>query len=200
MKQKRKFLRFVSVFIILGCLWTWRYHSLNSYYDSTFTRISQKSYQLGETVSLGQNKIGGYTAAEGYTIRVDAFEILDYEEYIENTGYKVDQMFADPEKVGLVSITLANIDSTSNGIMLTDFVLHGIDNYVGLDWNLLTVANPILQGNHGIQIPQNTEVSLTIPFDMYRSYFNSRTWNNLNEYKWFFKVTSWPEKQLICLT
>lgn len=200
MKQQIKFLRLLSVFIILGCLWTWRYNSLNSYYDSTFTQISQKSYQLGETVPLGQNMIGGYTAAEGYTIRVDAFEILDYEEYIENTGYQVDQMFAVPEKVGLVTITLANIDSTSEGIMLTDFVLHGIDNYVGLDWNLLTVANPILQGNHGIQIPQNTEVSLTIPFDMYRSYFSSRTWNNLNEYKWYFKITSWPEKQLICLT
>ncbi len=32
--------------------------------------------------------------------------------------------------------------------MLTDLALHGVDNYAGLDWDLLVKLNPVLQGNY----------------------------------------------------
>lgn len=56
--------------------------------------------------------------------------------------------------MALVHITLFNDNSVAECVMLSEFKLHGVDNYVGLDWDILTAANPVLQGIMGLVYPR----------------------------------------------
>ena len=76
--------------------------------------------------------------------------------------------------------------------MLTDLALHGVDNYVGLDWELLTKLNPVLQGNFGIHLSPNTEYQLVLPFDLQKAFFGSDTWRHLDKYSMYLHMTSFP--------
>lgn len=181
----------VVVVAILSVAWVWRYVSLNAYYDSLYD-ISYDKYTIGEIVPFEQDWIGGYNQAEGYSVRVDDFVITDYDSYVRSAGITIAQPYAVPEKVALVYITLENSDSNAEGVMLTDLQLHGIDNYVGMDWEMLYALNPILEGNPGIHLPHNSNIQLVLPFDLYRNYFGTHTWNHLHNYEWYLRITAWP--------
>ena len=184
----------IAVVILFSLFWVWRYVTLNEYYDS-ICNIDKTVYYSGEIVPFGEDRIGGYNQADGYSIRVNSFSMVDYISYIKDSEISVDNQFASPEKIALVYITLINDNSDAEGVMLTDLQLHGIDNYIGMDWDLLYEINPILQGNPGICLPHNTEVDLILPFDVYRSYFGSRTWRQLDDYTWYLRITSWPTQK-----
>lgn len=76
--------------------------------------------------------------------------------------------------------------------MLTDLCLHGVDNYASMNGEVLTAANPVLDGSYGIYLSQGEECSITIPFDLYETYFASDTWRNLDEYDFYLHLTSYP--------
>ena len=177
--------------LICTVLWTWRYISMNRYYDS-FGNISEIIYQIGDIVPLDNNRLGGFYQADGYSFRVNSFDIVNYEEYTLETGTQFNNLYKNPEKLGILNITLFNSDSNADGIMLTELKLHGIDNYVGMNWDLLVALNSILEGNVGIKLPHNTEVDLILPYNIPQEYFSSRTWKNLDDYAWFFEIASWP--------
>lgn len=194
MNRKNKIIiRVVFVLVLVVC-WTWRYISLNQFYDG-ISDVESAVFQMGQSVPFEDDRIGGYSQAEGYFICVDSFRIEEYEAYVESNDISFERPFAAPEKIALVSVTLSNSTSEAEGVMLIDLQLHGIDNYVGMDWEMLYALNPILEGNPGIRLPHNTEVQLVLPFDLYRNYFGSFTWNNLSDYEWFLRVTAWPTEK-----
>lgn len=190
-KKLRGILACIAV-ILLAAGWSWRYISLNSYYDS-LSHPEKMVYKMGEIVPFGADYMYKGVSAAGYSVRVDGFEIADYETYAE--GLDLDPAYSGPEKLALVYITLFNESSDAEGVMLTEFQLHGIDNYVGLSRDMLLAANPVLEGNYGIHLSPDTEYGLVIPFELYSELFGGDTWRHIENYEFFFHVTSYPTEK-----
>lgn len=191
-KTKRGVL--VVIFVFLAAVWIWRYISINAFYNA-YAKSEREVYAIGEIVPFGSDYLNKGVSAEGYSLRVDSFEIVDYEAYAERVGCSTNSSFRKPEKLGIVYLTLFNDNSSAEGVMLTDFSLHGIDNYVGMNWELLLSANPVLQGNLGIALSPNTSYTLVMPFELSRPVFSAHTWSSIDEYVFFFHMTSYPTEK-----
>ncbi len=181
----------VGILIVLLCAaWAWRYTTLNHVYKNLCAQ--KELHEIGDVVPFGQDYIGG-ACIDGYSLRVDQFDIVDFGEYISSSDLvDVDDYPSHPEKLALTYITLFNGSSDAEGVMLTDLALHGVDNYVGLDWELLTKLNLVLQGNFGIHLSPNTEYQLVLPFDLQKAFFGSDTWRHLDKYSMYLHMTSFP--------
>lgn len=193
MKSKRFAAICISV-ILLSALWAWRYISLNNYYSSLSDR-SRKVYPAGEYVAFDTDWVTKDVSANGYTIRIDDFAVVDYEAYIASLDTEYDAPYRKPDKLALVYITLKNENSTEEGVMLTDLKLHGIDNYVGMDWDVLVMANPVLKGNYGIRLAQGKEYQLILPYDLEEEYFGKNTWRNIDDYMFYLHITAYPAEK-----
>lgn len=194
MKKKTRALVICAVLILLAALWIWRYVTMNAYY-SALSGSRREVYEVGEIIPFGEDHIEVNTQANGYSIRVDKFEILDLADFLSGAPIPAEQVHTNPDKVAVVYITLFNDHSTAPGIMLTDLDLHGVDNYANIDWELLAAANPVLQGNYGISLSPETEYSVVLPFALYEQYFGADTWKNVNHYTWFLHITAYPTEK-----
>lgn len=198
MKTKFKIFLCVVIVILVTTVWCVRYVSLNSYYASV-SNNSRAVYQLGEIVSFGEDYINKDMSIPGYSIKVNRFEIQQFDEYTKALGINQDDIYSKPKKLALVHITLFNDNSVAEGVMLSEFKLHGVDNYVGLDWDILTAVNPVLQGSYGISLSPGTQYDITLPFDLYEEHFGADTWKSINEYQLFLHITAYPVEKDIKL-
>ena len=111
MANKRKRLIIFTIVFLLGVLYVWRYVQLNASYQRMQTGWDE-IYYLGEEVSLGENHIDNSIQANGYSIRVDAVQIVDTAEYMEEKGLSSDSRGASlPEHLALLSATIKNKDN-----------------------------------------------------------------------------------------
>ena len=198
--MKKKYVRvaFVAFLVITVVAWVWRYCALNDYYSSRSTR-HQEFFSSGEMVPFGTDYIAQGMYAEGYSIRVDDFEIVDYNKFISDSGVNIEQNALAPERLALVSITLRNENSKEEGVMLTELELHGIDATVGMNWSLLLAVNPVLQGNYGISLRQGSEYSFVLPYNLQEEYFGNDTWRNMEEYHFWLQITGFPTQREIAV-
>lgn len=128
---------------------------------------------------------------------MEHFEILNTEEYVQSLNLEADEYRSLGEKTALVYITLFNQNSDAQGVMLTDFSLRGIDNIVSMDRDLLTASNPVLQGNYGISLSPGTSYNLILPYTLQEEYFSRWTWNNIEKYDMYLRVTVAPTEKVI---
>lgn len=191
MKKKVKYFCTWLTVLSLVCAAIYRYITLNEYYSS-LSNQRKEIYSAGEIVQFGENYLNPGVCFNGYSIRVDKLEIVDSITYLNSIPNSIDPNAVVPEKLALVYITLFNEDSDAEGVMLTELGFHSIDNYATMDWELLTVINPILEGNYGIRLSPNTSYSLILPFSFYERYFASDTWNNLEECTFYLHITGYP--------
>lgn len=191
MKIKGKTILSIIIVALIAATWGIRYTSLNSYYSSV-SNNSRKVHPLGEIVSFDDNYMNKGLCVPGYSIRVNKFEICHFDDYVEYLSLDPNELFSKPDRVALVHVTLFNQNSTADGVMLTEFKLHGLDNYVGLDWDLLSVANPVLQDSYGISLSQGTQYDLVLPFDLYQDHFGTDTWKSIDKYHFFLHITAYP--------
>lgn len=158
--------------------------------SSRLTTIDTEIYKIGDIVPCEDDRIGGYTPTPGYEFRVDQYQMVDTQTYLESMGIPMTQNISD--KLVIVTITLFNRDSDAEGIMLTDLQLHGIDNYAGMNITLLANLNPILKNNPGIQLQKGKQVELKLPFDLYSVHYSSHTWQHIEEYPLYLRISAWP--------
>lgn len=193
MKNSKKTIFAVIVILLVSVLWLWRYTTLNQYYQE-LNQSSVVCYQMDDEVPFGTDYIEWNVPANGYYISVDGFEILDYQEYLDAAPFDLEPVL-ESDGIALVHITLRNENSTDPGIFLSDFSLHGIDSVQGMDWQILTAANPILNGGHGIQLKQGTQEQFVLPFYIRKDSLGSDTWNSLEDYTFYLRVTSFPTQK-----
>ena len=91
----------------------------------------------------------------------------------------------------LVYVALFNSDCDEAGVTLTNINMHGIDSYIGLDYELLRKSNPVLEGNIGIHLPHDSEYKLILPYNIYKNQLLA-DWNHLDTCKLFLHITSSP--------
>ena len=192
MKKKMHAMLICVILLLCAGGWIWRYFSINAYYAS-LSDNTKAIYSAKEIIPFGTDYMSDSVCVDGYSIRVDGFEIVDFGAYVKTL--ELTQTFYRPDKLALVYITLFNENSSAEGVMLTELGLHGVDNYAGMDWDLLLALNPVLQGNFGIHLSPNTEYSLVLPFGLYKAYFGNSTWQNLEDYKFFLHITAYPTEK-----
>lgn len=194
MKRKHIIVLILALVLIAG--WTWRYVTMNAYYDSLVI-AEKETYQIGDVVPFGDDLGGWTTNLNGYSLRVDKFEVQDFDTYAESINFKPDEYYIPGERVALLYVTLFNEDSDAEGVMLTDFQLRGVDTTIYLDWDMLLAANPVLGENYGIQLLHGTEYSVVLPYKVQEDLFTAWTWNHFDDYDLFFRLTSHPTEKII---
>lgn len=190
MKKKRRLILFVVLLAAAVC-WFWRYRSLNTYYQSLSTQQTV-CYPMGEKVPFGEDYLEKDMNAAGYYIQVNRFEILSYEEYTATLDAPLSRRGDPPERIAMVYITLYNEDSTQDGVMLTELTLHGVDSLSSLDWDALLASNPVLEGSFGISLVPGASYDLVLPYSLFESSYSIYTWNHLEDYEFFLRITAFP--------
>lgn len=193
MNRKRYFL-LIGV-LLLGLLlvagWCWRFSSLNRFYwDISKQKIAV--YGTHEMVWFEDDYLEKDLQADGYGIRVDNFSIESYQEYMNANNYPIPEGEKPPQRIALVTVTLYNENSTANGVMLPELMLHGIDSYSNVDWDVLYAANPVLNNKPGINLKQGSECTLVLPFPLFEKLYNAQTWDNMDDYEFFLRITFYP--------
>ncbi len=189
MKKRIRLIAVVTVVALLAAGWTWRYVTMNRYYDD-LNNGDYKLYQAGEPVPFEDDGNDKDTNLNGYSIRVDGYEVRDYDDYLTAAQITPPQDENDPEKIALVYVTLINESCQGGGVTLTDFKLRGIDSAIPMDWDVLLLANSVLQGNTGITLATQSECALVLPFMLKEEAFSRGTWNKIEDYKVYLQVTS----------
>lgn len=194
--MKKKHIAVLMVILLLVVGWTFRYVTMNTYYDSLTTN-SKEIYMIGDVVPFEDDMGEMWVNLNGYTVKVERFEILNTEAYIQSLNLEANEYLSLGEKVALVYITLSNENSDAEGVMLTDFSLRGIDNIVNMDWDLLAASNPVLQGNFGISLSPGTDYNLILPYTLQEEYFSTWTWNHIENYNMYLRMTISPTEKVI---
>lgn len=191
MKKKIKLGAILVIVVILSVAWCWRYLSLNKYYQSEYGTTTAY-YSTGDLVSFDDNISVGGLSWDGYSIKVNSARIVDCEDYLAEYNMTLDNLDNAPDKVCEVTITLYNASSTAKGVYLNDIILHGLDNYTDMNRDLLAVANPVLKGALGISLAANTEYTVRLVYNLREMHFTKYTWEHLDDYKLWLKLTSSP--------
>lgn len=182
MKKIIKWLTALLV-LVLAAGWVWRYTTMNVWFNSFLKERRTEIYQIGEDVSFNH----------GYSMRVNEFEIVDYEAYVSAQGLP-EPGGIHPEKLALVYVTLENVDSDAEGVMLTDLSLVGVDISLSSNASVLTAINPILEGNYGVHLDKGAKCDLILPFELRQSRFGGGTWRHLDRYSLFLDLPASFEK------
>lgn len=185
------FLGLILLVVLLAAGWYWRFSNLNRFYWSLSQQKTQV-YNFQEMVWFEDDYLDKDLQANGYGIRVDNFTIQNYQAYMAENDYSVPEGENPPQKIALVTVTLYNEDSTADGVMLPELMLHGVDSYSNLNWDLLYAANPVLKNKLGIHLEQGRECTLLLPFPLFEKLYSSKTWKTLDDYEFFLRITYYP--------
>ncbi len=195
MKRGIKWGLIILAVAVLAGLWTWRYVTMNAWYDSFSKSEGVEYHQMAERLAFGENRLSSGETADGYFIKVNSFEIVDYRDFLADWTPPEDfEPLFRPDKLALVRVTLYNEDSDAVGVLLTSLGLHGDDAYAGMDWDLLTALNPVLEGAYGICLPKGAEYDLVLPYGLFSDNFSGWTWRHIETYPWVLHLTAWPKE------
>lgn len=197
MKDKKKFWLIFSVAAVVLFVWMIRYKAINQDCRQRWSANTEKTYSVGEIVPIAPDFVGYNLAAEGYMLRVNRFEIVDYRAYTSALQYDGADRSRIPDKVALVSVTVSQQNSPAEGFPLTELSLYTTDMLMNMDWDLLGVVNPILDGATGIRLQDGASCDILLPFDLYRYRFTSAEWNRLEQSNIWLQVTNYPTRKIV---
>ena len=173
------------------------YKAINQDYRQRWSANTEKTYSVGEIVPIAPDFVGYNLAAEGYMLQVNRFEIVDYRAYTSALQYDGTDRSRIPDKVALVSVTVSQQNSPAEGFPLTELSLYTTDMLMNMDWDLLGVVNPILDGATGIRLQDGASCDILLPFDLYRYRFTSAEWNRLEQSNIWLQVTNYPTRKIV---
>jgi hypothetical protein len=193
MKKLRRNLATFGIITVLSTLWVIRYNALNAAYSRR--DVITATYAVGDVVPFDKDYISWGMTAAGYSMSVDSFSIMDYDECIEFFNLSPNSVadeLSPPERVGIATVTLYNDTSDAPGVMLFELMLHGLDMYSDINLELLVSINPALNGVYGVSLAHHTEYVLYLPYNLRKMHYSTRTWNNMDKRKFWLQLTSFP--------
>lgn len=196
--MKKKTVILLCVIVVLAGLWFWRYTSMNAFYES-ISLMEERDYQAGEFVPFEDDIIFDKEQANGYYIRVDSMEIVDFDELCRRNQLSSADVPGAPDRVALVTITLFNEDNEEDPVTLLSFGMHGLDSSAGMNWDLLMMLNPVLEGHFSVRVEKGSQYQFVLPYNLRQRNFSSSTWNDMENYEWFLRVTTWPTEKDIAI-
>ena len=188
MKRTVLILLLVAALLLAGS-WMWRYTTLNWYYESINSN-TQIIYSIGENIPFGQDYIDYQLVANGYSVCIEHFDIIDANDLFNSVGIDPTQLESVPDRIALVSLTVMNDGSTDEGVPLEELELFGIDEWMFLEYELLDLMNPGLEGNSGISLADGTNHHVILPYGLYKNRFSNHTWTHMDKYRFFFATNN----------
>ena len=189
----------LSVVALLAGAWTWRYVTMNRYYDD-LDNSGYALYHIGDVVPFGIDGNDKSTDLNGYHFRVDGYEILPYQTYLDKIGAELPLRPDDPDRLVLVYATLINEDCAPNLVMLPPLTLRGVDSAFMMDMDVLRAANPWLGSNAGLALDPGTEQALVLPYEVHDDSLRTQTLASLDEYEMYLQVTSGLTRKEVLLS
>ena len=186
---------------LIGCLMLlvvtglviWRIYAVNQ----DIPLAEKMYYHLGDEVPFEQDVLvsGGM---QGYSIKVNAVEVMDLDRFLEKYDGNIDDIADPPQKVYDLNVTVTNENNTDGGIILYEFKQQNKAAISSFNLDCYKIANAEKNyENAGIAVRPGTSVTFQLPFSMYRHLFNTRTWENLENYPMYLTVTLYPHKKMI---
>ena len=183
MSRKTRNIVILAAVAVLAGLWIWRYTAINAYYHGIAGEEERQKYAIGDIVPMSGSK-------KGYSIRVDGFEIVEYEDIDPDAFAQSDTFRTGADgRIGLLTITIFNVDSEADGVALNSLVIRGEDSVLNVDWELLTALNPVLGGFYGTSLSPGTEYSFVVPFMLLQRYLPG-AWNHLERYPLYLNLST----------
>lgn len=195
MKKSTKRILVICAAFLMVVGWTWRYISLNEYWESTIPAEYTKTvFSIGETVTFEKDIF----LPEGFALRANSFTTVDYNAYLADNNISLERTPTNPpDRLALVGITLSNVCDEEKGIGLMDFSLHGIDALFSSNLDLIAAANPILGGNVGVTLRPGESCDFVLVYELRDEYLSRHTWNNFDSYALYLTTTVYPSQQEI---
>ena len=198
-KHKKKI-----VFIILFCfivLWGCRYVVLNDGFQIKH-QLEHQYYELGEIAPMEDNMCLGKQYYKDLAISVDAFEIVDADEYISRLG-KTEEDFSllVPDKIAEATITIYNNDTEQQGVYFSSLQLVGTDWYEYFNREFTAYANDIFEDNvetsYGIIILPKDNYTVKVVFNMFQRGCPDARWQNIEKEDIYIQTTIRPVSKYI---
>lgn len=220
MKSKKKVIFLIAIIFIVVIATIIANLRLTQKLDELYGE-EQLFFEMGETVQFGSNYLSkNKVSVDGYSLRVDDAEVLTCEELLIRIGQTEESISLLngenivnlPEKVCLITTTIANENCETAGVGLNDFVCRGENYDMSLDTIFTIASNPFFleqyQNNSesvlfsalGVHLDPGSETTLYLVYDFYKGYFSSKGWERLEEEPLWLDVTWYPIKETIVLT
>ena len=186
--KKRVFL--IVIFCVLAIAWIIRYVSLNHYWRTVRPLEKRVIYQVGEEVPFGDNlMVSPHKYARGASITINRVQILDYQTFMEEN--QIEQRRSPNRKAKLVIVLDATFKNEGETVTidLTDYYLHGIDQYYTTSFDIVESLNNGLLVE--LQAGEEFDAILAYPISEYS--LSRGTWKNFDEYSLYLMATIRPE-------
>lgn len=184
--------------VALAVIWGIRYHAVNTEYNEILPENPVKIYGVGDWVPFETDFLDYDSSGEGYSIRVDRYEVVSRQEAMERWNADESVQIEAGDKFLIVYVTHRN-ESGKDGIMLTDLKMSTVDTNLFMNWGLLSAANKLDDGSYGILLAQGTEHEVILPFSARSFFFSAHTWKHLETEKFYLQVTAYAIKKIIAL-
>lgn len=206
-KQKIKKI-FVITSIVLSValvvLWYLNFKALNT----RAIKQETKYYEMGEFVDFEKDFY--YSSSEkneGYAIRVNSAELINYKEFMESHGVEINEEnytsgFPMPKYLMLLNVTFKNKNSEGMGIDLRWLTLTRRSMAMSIDFEALALADDFFNGFTGFKIMPNTEADINIVYNpeslgLSQGLAFDEVNKALEEDDFYLTASLWPTRKLI---
>lgn len=198
MKQKKRWMLYLTAAIVLSALWFWRYKAVNRKFDA-ISDISTVYYPYDTVVEFGDDYLNYRELSKGYTIQVEDFRFLEYADFCWEYGFVEEEQPYYPDKMILLTVEICNVSSQEDGVAISNLLVHGVDFNLHMELGYLEFLNPFLKGYTGIRLEQGGKCRLVLPYPLYQGRFSASSWKKVETLPLYFMVTSYPTEKTIIL-
>jgi len=194
----------ISTIILVVCLiaviiWAIRCYKINR----MAFRQDIVHYSIGDTVELDGNFF--FDASEltkGYSIRVNSYQIADYSELFKEYGRELPYSSDYPvnQNTILLNVTVKNKGNSDGCLPYNGFSLYHKSLQIPIDFVILNMLDPKIDGSITLRLRENTEVDLILPFTamLLDEAINSKKLNEIIESEPLdLCVSEFPTRKLI---
>ena len=168
-KQKLNRIIFIIVTILIATLlvlWGIQFNITNS------KAIPQlvEYYEMGEYVDIGGNFFFDETEyTDGYSIRVNSAELVNYEEYMIANDIPINYSlfsaeYPMPKYAILMDISMKNVENIKGSVLVLKFALTNGSLSIPISFEIWDGIDEHFDGSPALRLRENTEVDILLPF------------------------------------
>lgn len=135
--------------------------------NSKAYRQEKEYYSIGEFAELNGNFFfDANEKTNGYSIKVNSMEIVDYSKLLNEYGREVSVPSNYPiaDSVILLNVTVKNDGNSEGCLPFSGFSIFHDSLQIPIDFEILNMIDSKIDGNTALKLKTDSEASLTLPF------------------------------------
>lgn len=196
---------FFGILGVLGaffvCFWGVKCYQVNA----RAYRQETEYYTMGDMVELDGNFFFDTNEkTEGYSVKVNAMELVDYADLFHEYDREVSlpDNYPIAENAVLLNVTVKNTGNTDGYLPINGFAIYYGALQLPIDFEILNMIDPQIDGSTVLRLKTDSEVTLTLPFSPMPldEAINSKKLNDvLKNEELFLCVCEFPTRKNIIL-